>query len=106
MTKTDYFAECIAICAEEENISLTPEQINLLAGAVEGSVENMGQAFYVPCESPYKRELDDAKAALKKEREKIDCPLCRGRGRLIDNGPVHSSDSQCWKCGGAGRINP
>lgn len=45
---------------------------------------------------------------LNKERSKVFCRECQGTGRLIETfGPVgRSSNSECWKCHGEGKILP
>jgi uncharacterized protein with PIN domain len=106
MNATDYWIETIATCAEENNIPLTKEQITVLAESAQGSHDNYGMAFYSPpaSENPVYRELEETKAALKREQEAESCPECKGRGRLYSQGPHHGSDSQCWKCHGKGKI--
>ena len=58
MTRTDYYAECISIAAEECGLSLTPEQHKYMAEAVEGGADNIGQAFYSPPASDRYAEID------------------------------------------------
>lgn len=47
-TQRDYWQECIAIAAEECDLTLTPEQLDCLAGGAEGGHEHYGMAFYSP----------------------------------------------------------
>jgi len=44
----DYWKECISCGADECGLTLTSEQINDLAEAVQGGHEHYGQAFYSP----------------------------------------------------------
>lgn len=48
MTDLDYWKECIEIAAEECDLTLTPEQLEGIAGSVSGGHENYGMAFYSP----------------------------------------------------------
>lgn len=44
----DYWEECISIAAEECGLSISEDQLRILASAVENGHENYGQAFYSP----------------------------------------------------------
>lgn len=103
----DYWTECIEISFEEAGISATTEQIESVAGVVEGCHENYGMAFYQPPAGEYR---DQENALLKRElaieKEKVICDKCKGRGRIISQGPCHSSDSECIQCCGEGRHTP
>lgn len=100
----DYWKECISIAADECGLSLTDEQLECIAGAVEGGYENYGMAFGYDCiPNPLQSENDRLIRELRKEKEKVLCETCNGRGRIITQGPYHSSDSECWKCRGEGR---
>ena len=79
---------------------------NRAAGRATGH-ENFGMAHgYDVIPNPLQSELDDTKRQLREWRAKIVCPQCKGNGRLIAHGPIHSVDSQCWKCRGDGLVNP
>lgn len=41
----DYWTECIEVAFDEAGINATDEQIQCVAGAVEGGAENYGMAF-------------------------------------------------------------
>ncbi|MEO8298762.1 MAG: hypothetical protein ABI574_13245 [Burkholderiales bacterium] len=68
---TDYWSECIAIAAEECDLTLTPEQLAYLASAASSGHEHYGMAFYSPPPSDRLNEIerDGARklAALQKE---------------------------------------
>jgi hypothetical protein len=98
-----YWEECIAVAAEECELKLTPEQLQYMAGAVEGAHENHGMAFYQP-DSPYPSQIRELERKLQLERAKVVCKECGGRGRIITNGPCRSSDMQCGKCQGEGKV--
>lgn len=52
------------------------------------------------------RELADLRKSLNREKNKVHCRECNGRGRIeIAAGPW-VSNSQCWKCNGEGRHDP
>jgi len=104
---SDYWHECIAEAFDDAGISATEKQIAVVAGWVEGAHENYGTAHghdVIP--NPMQLEAERLERELKAEREKIACPVCKGRGRIITQGPYHSSDSDCWKCNGEGRVKP
>lgn len=48
MNTSDYWTECISAAAEECGLTLTPEQLECLAGGAEGGHDNYGMAFYSP----------------------------------------------------------
>ena len=48
MNHEDYWRECISNAAEECGALLTSEQVNEIAGSVQGAHENYGMAFYSP----------------------------------------------------------
>lgn len=103
----DYWRECVAIAAEECGATLTKEQIDCIAGSVQGGHENYGMAFYQPSSSDfYQPKIDNLERELKLERSKVNCKECGGRGRIYTQGPYHGSDSQCWKCHGEGKYVP
>lgn len=105
MTKTDYWAECLASAFEEHGIVATSDQIEAVARDVEVSQENIGMAFYQP-ENPLIGELKRVEAELKAEKELMHCQRCNGTGRLISYGGTFQSNSQCWKCHGEGKHKP
>ncbi len=64
----DYWTECISIAFNEEGISATPEQIEQVAGHVEGGHENYSMAHgYDVIESLVETNKDRTIASLKKE---------------------------------------
>jgi hypothetical protein len=105
MKPIEYWKECLSCAADDISLKLTEEQLEYLADAVQGGHENYGMAYYQP-ENPLIRELRDTEKALKEEREKVSCKSCNGSGRIVTHGPHHSSDTQCWKCNGEGKVKP
>lgn len=100
----DYWGECISEALEDAGLPATPEQISTIASWVEGAHENFRTAFgYDAIPNPLTEENTKLKRELKREQDKIICAECKGEGRLINHGPYHSSDSECWKCRGEGR---
>lgn len=107
----DYWQEAVECALDEAGISATPKQIEDIAGAMEISHENYGMAMGHDVASANltahrERELAEARAETERERNKVICKECGGRGRIIEHGPVHSYDSECWKCRGEGRHDP
>lgn len=105
--RSDYWREAVEIALSEAGVVATPEQIKDIGGSMECSAENIGQAFYSPPAGEYEEsESARLRRELKIEREKVYCKQCNGHGRIITQGPYHSSDSQCFKCHGDGRHTP
>lgn len=105
MTKNDYWAECIAIAAEECGAVLTNEQRAYIADAVEGAHESYGMAFYQP-PSPLPGEIKRLEGELRKERSKVACRECGGEGRLRYNVGSWGVNTGCDKCRGEGKHLP
>lgn len=100
----DYWNECISEAFEDAGIKASEEQINTVAGWVEGAHENYGMAFGHDCiPSHYESENEKLKRELKKEQDKVICEACKGRGVIITPGPYHSGMSNCSRCRGDGR---
>lgn len=103
----DYWNECTSEAFDEAGITATKEQIDIVADCTEGAHDNYGMAHGHDCiPNPLKAENDDLKRSLRKEQEKVPCKPCKGRGRIIENGPGHSYDSECSRCRGEGRHSP
>ncbi len=56
----NYWIECIAIAAEECDLSLTQEQLEYLASSAKSCHENYGMAFYSPPASERLSEIEEA----------------------------------------------
>jgi len=103
----DYWYECISEAFDDAKITATDDQINTVAAWVEGAHDNYSTALgYDSIPNPLLQENKVLLKEIQKEREKIICPECLGKGIIICNGPVHSSMSSCCKCNGEGRYNP
>lgn len=105
MSTIDFWRECISNAAEDCGLTLTDEQIFVLAAAVEGGHENYSQAFYSPPAGEYlEAENKRLRRELDIESAKVFCKECGGNGRTISFGPVHSANTECWKCRGSGKV--
>ena len=109
MNRNDYWVESVGSSFDEHGIEATPATIAMVAGDMEISHQQEGMAFGDDVASENlagerMRKFDRLVQELKDERSKVVCPICKGRGSLIDNGPCHSSTSECYKCRGDGRI--
>ena len=58
-TQRDYWQECMAIAAEECELTLTPDQLDCLASAAESGHEHYGMAFYSPPPGERMSEIED-----------------------------------------------
>lgn len=102
----DYWAECISEALDDSNLQASKEQIESIAGWVEGAHDNYGQMHGHDCiPNPQTLEIEELKKELKKERAKVICRECNGNGRIIEHGPVHSYNSECSNCRGEGLYN-
>jgi DnaJ-class molecular chaperone len=106
MNRDEYWLECIQEAASDAGVALTKEQAETMAGWVQGASENIGMAFYTPSETQYDRDLKQAKDELRRERAKVHCRECNGKGRIVSFGGTFEFNSQCWKCNGEGRHAP
>lgn len=101
----DYWRECVDEAFADAGIEASEAQRENVAGWFESAHSNYGMAFGNPSAGERDRsEIDDLKRKLRQAQEKVPCHTCNGRGRIITPGPYHSSDSQCWKCHGEGRL--
>lgn len=106
-----YWRECIGNAAEECSLSLTEEQLDALADAAQSGHENYVMASGEGVASSnwhaaHKQELADTRKALQREKDKVTCRSCSGRGwNLIRYGTRESRD-ECHKCHGDGRHDP
>lgn len=101
-----YWIDCISEAVESCGAVLTKEQIASITEDVRISHENYGMAFYTPDSAPANQEVERLKRELGREKSKVSCPICGGRGSITKHGPYHSSTSQCWKCHGEGKVLP
>jgi hypothetical protein len=102
-----YFSECLSEALEVVGVPISDEQLLAVAQSVTSAHENIGMAFYSPPAGEYlTQEIQQLKRDLAREKALIQCPNCNGTGRIYSQGPVHSSDSQCMKCRGAGKVSP
>jgi hypothetical protein len=73
----DYWQECIAIAAEECDLTLTPEQLDCLAGSAKSGHENYGMAFYSP---PPSERIADIEAEWKERIKNLQAEFDAYRG--------------------------
>lgn len=70
---SDYWQECISVAADECDLTLSKEQLQYIADAVESGHDNYGMAFYSPPSSDrlesIRREEDYRFNQLKQEFE-------------------------------------
>jgi len=102
----DYWKEAFMAALEEAEIPFpADDKLKLGAAVLRGAHEEYGMAQGHHCiPDPQAAEVDRLEKALAKERRKEHCRTCDGRGRIETPGPYHSSNSECWKCRGEGRV--
>ena len=72
----DYWRECIAIAAEECDLTLTSEQLDCLAESVERGHEYYGMAFYSP---PASERISDIEDGWKRKLKELEEDFARYR---------------------------
>ena len=106
-TRTDFWREVVSDALCEHGVTASDTQIAFIATDIQGCAENMDMAVPAPSgPSPERRELENLREELKRERNKVICTGCGGSGQLWSQGPYHGSFHTCWKCNGAGRLDP
>lgn len=103
----NYWEECIKEAFEDAKIQATDEQIDVVTNWVEGAHDNYRMAHGYDCiPNPQTLEIEKLTEELKKEKNKIQCSECSGKGYITDSwgSSGRSSTSQCYKCRGEGKI--
>ena len=103
----DYWKECISEAFDDAGIAATDEQIGKVADWVEGAHENYGMAHghdHIP--NPLIEENKVLEEKLKREKDKVICRECNGRGYQRTPGPIHTAESPCMRCNGRGTHDP
>jgi hypothetical protein len=107
MPKFNYWEECILEAFSEAEIHATPEQINIVISAVEGGHENFSMAHGHDCiPNPLRVENERLEKEIRRERDKIICKECNGKGHYMTYGGTFQSEHTCPKCRGEGRHDP
>jgi hypothetical protein len=101
-----YWEEALCCALDEAGIPLpAADKLELAVQVIEGAFENYGMAHGHDCiPNPREGEIEKLQKELRRERNKVHCETCNGRGRVETLGPYHSSVSSCWKCKGEGRV--
>jgi len=100
-----YWQDCMAEACDEANLTITPEQLKILAHSAEMGHECYGMSFYQP-PSPLIDEVDRLKKKLRAEQEKIGCHACGGSGRLEYYAGPWWVNTGCDTCHGEGKVTP
>lgn len=93
MNDIDYWKECISIAAEECDLSLTAEQLDVLADGASSGHEHYGMAFYSPppserlneIEGEWKRKLDALQAEFDAYRDDAETAVKRALRQHSDS---------------------
>ena len=101
----DYWDDVIIDAFSEADIVATKEQIEQVSKSVRISHECYGMTHGHDCiPNPFELKNKKLKQQLEIESNKRFCTECRGSGRLIEQGPYHSSNRPCWYCNGVGKV--
>lgn len=99
----EYWRECISEALEHAGVSATLDKIKLVAGDVEIAHQCYGQAFPVP-ENHLIHEVSNLKRKLEVESQLSFCRRCQGSGRITEHFGSWTSNEECPKCFGAGKV--
>lgn len=110
MERSEYWCEAVADAFDDVGAyaawqTLTPDQQARIGRNLEGAAEGQSMAFHVP-ENPMIRQIEDLEASLRKERSKVGCPTCRGRGRVEFGAGPWWVNTDCDACHGEGKVLP
>lgn len=97
-----YREECLTSSFEEHGIVASKKQIELVAADIQYSYENYGLIFHT-LENPLTEELKQTRSELQKEKNKIGCPICKGRSLITTGLGTRTGNNPCWKCNGEGK---
>ncbi|MFT3806067.1 hypothetical protein [Arenimonas sp.] len=105
MDNSDYWSECVAIAAEECGATLTAEQIEHIAGSVEGAHENYGMAFYQPpasdrigdIERDWRKKLDDLQREFDAYRNGSESAMRRALGERSSSNISIDSEGRVFR---------
>ncbi len=105
--RIDYWSEALgeALCEIDAFNLLTSDQILQVGKSLAMAHEGYGMAFYQPL-SPEPSEIKRLETELRKERSKVGCPTCGGRGRLVYNAGPWGVNTGCYTCRGEGKVLP
>lgn len=111
MRTDEYWIECVSNALEDAGVKANADQIAMIANDVQGAHECYGMAFgHDVASSNWHANNEREKTALKKavvhEKEKVNCPDCKGEGRLRYNTGPWAVNTECSKCRGDGRLHP
>lgn len=114
--QTEYWREAVMLAFEGINRfdvieGLSKEQLDEIGEALAVSSENQSMAFGWDVASAnrsaeLRREEDNLRSELRRERAKVTCRECNGAGRLRYNAGPWAVDTGCMKCNGEGRHDP
>ena len=109
--RRQYWADCISGAASECELALSTAQLDTIARAVEGAHEVFGMASgddlaSMNFSARQVGEADALRRQLARERAKVMCQSCGGRGRLIYQSGPWACNTSCSKCHGEGRHDP
>lgn len=101
MTKKEYWKESIAEILDDAKISYNHDQLDEIVEGIISSYESMDLAFPVP-PNPLIERNKELQKALKREKEKVICKKCKGKGHTTFDDGVRSATSSCFYCNGRG----
>lgn len=105
----NYWLEALQSSLDEHGVihDLTKEQLAAVAKDMDFAHQMHGEATgLINIPNPLRLENEKLSKELKREREKVFCRECGGRGSITENFANRSSLSSCYKCNGEGKHDP
>ena len=96
----DYYEECIRNVLEDYYMNVPDACINDMVEALHACDEyaSYSAGGYNPQTEAFKK----LESELEREKNKVICGRCHGKGILIDYGPSFTASTNCHECGGSG----
>jgi DnaJ-class molecular chaperone len=106
----NYWLEALESSLDENGCfsALTKEQREAVAKDMNIAHEMHSEATgEINIPNPAHAEIKRLSDEVKRERDKVHCVECNGRGSITEScGTSHYAVSQCWRCHGEGRHDP
>ena len=101
----DYWKACLEASFDEHGIIVSDATLAAIAEDMQMAREMESESCgYLSIPDPRDTEIKTLKRSLETEMAKSFCITCQGTGRITESSGVRSSNTQCWKCRGEGKV--